>query len=72
VSLGGVESLMESPALMTHAGVPRAEREAAGIYDELVRWSVGVENIDDLLADLDQALEKVEVNESELVHDWAF
>ncbi len=72
VSLGGVESLMESPALMTHAGVPRAKREAAGIYDELVRWSVGVENIDDLLTDLDQALEKVEVNESELVHDWAF
>ncbi len=61
VSLGGVESLMESPALMTHAGVPKHEREAAGISDELVRLSVGVENIDDLIADLDLALAKVPV-----------
>jgi methionine-gamma-lyase len=59
VSLGGVESLMESPALMTHAGVPRDEREKAGISDELVRLSIGIENIDDLLADLDQALQQV-------------
>jgi len=59
VSLGGVESLMESPALMTHAGVPKEEREDAGISDELVRFSVGIENIDDLLADLEQALAKV-------------
>jgi methionine-gamma-lyase len=72
VSLGGVESLMESPALMTHAGVPKAEREAAGILDELVRWSVGVENVEDLIADLDQALARVEIPESELVSDWAF
>lgn len=72
VSLGGVESLMESPALMTHASVPKAQREKAGIYDELIRWSVGVENVDDLIADLDQALEKIEVTENELVKEWAF
>jgi methionine-gamma-lyase len=56
VSLGGVESLVEHPASMTHAGLPREEREAAGIRDELVRIAVGCEDVDDLLADLDQAL----------------
>lgn len=55
-SLGGVESLIESPALMTHMQVPREEREARGIADGLIRLSVGIENIDDLIADLDQAL----------------
>ena len=59
VSLGGVESLIQSPALMTHAGVPKVEREKAGIQDELVRYSVGIEEFDDLKADLKQALEKV-------------
>jgi methionine-gamma-lyase len=56
VSLGGVETLVEHPASMTHAGLPRAEREAAGIRDDLVRLAVGCEDERDLLADLDQAL----------------
>jgi len=55
-SLGGVESLIDHPASMTHASIPRAEREKVGIYDGLVRLSVGIENVEDLLADLDQAL----------------
>jgi cystathionine beta-lyase/cystathionine gamma-synthase len=55
-SLGSVESLVTHPASMTHAAVPEAERRAAGISDGLVRLSVGLESIDDLAADLDQAL----------------
>lgn len=56
-SLGGVESLIEQPAAMTHAGVPKEEREEIGLSDGLIRASVGVEHIDDLIADLDQAFE---------------
>ena len=56
-SLGGVESLIEHPAIMTHASVPRAQREALGIKDNFIRLSVGIENIDDLKYDLAQALE---------------
>jgi cystathionine gamma-lyase len=55
-SLGGVESLIEHPAIMTHASLPAAQREALGIGDGLVRLSVGVEDADDLVADLAQAL----------------
>jgi cystathionine gamma-lyase len=55
-SLGGVESLIEHPAIMTHASVPPEVRSQLGITDALVRISVGVEDIDDLIADLDQAL----------------
>ncbi|MGA2918772.1 cystathionine gamma-synthase [Methanoregula sp.] len=55
-SLGGVESLIEHPATMTHASIPPSERKKVGISDTLVRISVGIENADDLLADLDQAL----------------
>ena len=55
-SLGGVESLIEHPAIMTHASVPAERRAVLGIDDGLVRLSVGIEHIDDLLADLDQAL----------------
>lgn len=55
-SLGGVESLIEHPAIMTHASVPAAQREALGIGDTLVRLSVGVEAVEDLVADLDEAL----------------
>jgi cystathionine gamma-lyase len=55
-SLGGVESLIEHPAIMTHASIPREIREKIGIVDGLVRLSVGVEDIDDLIADLEQAL----------------
>jgi cystathionine gamma-lyase len=57
-SLGGVESLIEHPAIMTHASVPAEQREALGISDSLVRLSVGVEDVEDLQADLEQALEK--------------
>ena len=55
-SLGGVESLIEHPALMTHALLPAERRAALGIEDGLVRLSVGVENLDDLIDDLDQVL----------------
>jgi cystathionine beta-lyase/cystathionine gamma-synthase len=55
-SLGGVESLIEHPALMTHASIPREKRLATGIDDALVRLSVGVEDVRDLIADLDWAL----------------
>ncbi len=58
-SLGGVESLMNHPATMTHASIPAAERKAAGLSDTLIRLSVGIEDVKDLIADLDQALEKV-------------
>ncbi len=58
VSLGGVESLIEHPASMTHASIPAKERQASGITDGLVRYSVGIESVADLIADLDQALEK--------------
>ena len=59
VSLGGVESLIQHPASMTHFSMGKEAREAAGITDGLVRLSVGIENADDLIADLEQALDKV-------------
>jgi len=55
-SLGGVESLIGHPATMTHASIPKEEREKSGVTDSLIRLSVGVEDIDDLIADLEQAL----------------
>jgi len=55
-SLGGVESLINHPATMTHASIPKAEREAAGVVDNLLRISVGVEDIDDLIDDLKAVL----------------
>ena len=55
-SLGGVESLIEHPALMTHASLPKERREAIGITDGLVRLSVGLESLDDLVEDIEQAL----------------
>lgn len=58
-SLGGVESLIEHPAIMTHASVPPENRKALGIDDTMVRLSVGVENVGDLLLDLEQAFAKV-------------
>jgi cystathionine gamma-lyase len=57
-SLGAVESLAESPAIMTHASVPPEVRAQLGISDSLVRLSVGCEEVQDLIQDLDQALEK--------------
>lgn len=56
-SLGGVESLCTHPASMTHASIPKAERERAGLKDTLIRLSVGVEDIDDLIEDLASAIE---------------
>jgi cystathionine gamma-lyase len=58
-SLGGVESLIGHPASMTHASIPKAERERTGIVDSLLRLSVGVEDEEDLIADLQQALAKL-------------
>jgi cystathionine gamma-lyase len=57
-SLGGVESLCEVPSSMTHAGIPRDQREAVGVFDDLVRISCGVEDADDLRKDVLQALER--------------
>lgn len=58
-SLGGVESLINHPASMTHASIPKEERIKNGLSDSLIRLSVGVEDVEDLIADLDQALDKV-------------
>jgi cystathionine gamma-lyase/cystathionine beta-lyase len=55
-SLGGVESLLNHPATMTHASIPKEEREKAGVTDGLIRLSVGIEDIEDLIADLQQAI----------------
>ena len=55
-SLGGVESLVEHPAIMTHASIPPERRRALGIGDGFIRLSVGIEHVDDLIADLQQAL----------------
>jgi methionine-gamma-lyase len=57
-NLGAAETLITHPASMTHAAVPAAQRESAGITDGLVRLSVGLENPDDIIADLDRALAK--------------
>lgn len=59
VSLGGVETLIQHPASMTHAGMSRESRLAADITDGLVRYSVGIEDVEDLQADLEQAMDKV-------------
>ena len=58
-SLGGVESLVGHPATMTHASIPKEQREAAGLKDSLIRLSVGIEHIDDLIEDLNKALQAV-------------
>jgi cystathionine beta-lyase len=55
-SLGGVESLIGHPASMTHAAIPKVDREKIGIVDSLIRLSVGVEDVEDLIADLEKAL----------------
>jgi cystathionine beta-lyase/cystathionine gamma-synthase len=57
-SLGGVESLICHPASMTHAAVPKEERDKMGLTDSLVRFSVGIEDAEDLIADIEKALEK--------------
>ena len=55
-SLGGVESLIGHPATMTHASIPKEEREKSGVVDSLIRLSVGIEDADDLIADLEKAI----------------
>ena len=60
-SLGGVESLIEHPWSMTHVSMPEAVRKSVGITENLIRVSVGIEHLDDLLANLDQALSQVEL-----------
>lgn len=57
-SLGGVESLVDHPAIMTHASIPKKVREELGIFDNLIRLSVGIEDSEDLIADLEHALKK--------------
>jgi cystathionine gamma-lyase len=54
--LGGVESLVNHPATMTHASIPKDVREAAGVVDNLLRFSIGVEDIEDLIEDMNNAL----------------
>lgn len=58
-SLGGIESLLEVPAVMTHGAIPQDQREASGVYDDLIRLSVGIEDTEDLLEDVKQALQTV-------------
>ncbi len=58
-SLGGVESLINHPATMTHASIPAEERKAAGLHDSLIRLSVGIEDVKDLIADLDEVLSTI-------------
>ncbi|MEV9639935.1 methionine gamma-lyase [Mammaliicoccus sciuri] len=59
VSLGDAETLMQHPATMTHSGIPKAEREKMGVTDSLLRLSVGLEHMDDVIADLEQALHSI-------------
>jgi len=70
-SLGGVESLMTYPAVQTHADIPQEIRDQVGVDDRLLRFSVGIEHVEDLIADLDQALAKAgeEIEKGELVHE---
>ncbi|KAL9112062.1 MAG: hypothetical protein Q9227_003682 [Pyrenula ochraceoflavens] len=67
-SLGGVESLVEVPSSMTHAGIPKAEREAAGVFDDLVRVSCGIEDAEDLKKDVLRALERAVVGEAKITN----
>ena len=59
VSLGGVETLIQHPASMTHSGVDREKKLKAGITDGLVRLSIGIEDVEDLIDDISQALDKI-------------
>ena len=58
-SLGGVESLIEHPAIMTHASIDKKIRESLGISDSLLRLSVGIEDVEDIIDDLEQALDNI-------------
>jgi methionine-gamma-lyase len=67
VSLGGVETLIQHPASMTHAGISEKDRLEGGITDDLVRFSVGIEDVEDLIEDLNQALNKIKETTSQEV-----
>ena len=58
-SLGGIESLIEHPAIMTHASIPKTEREKLGIVDNFIRISVGIEDLEDLIEDLESAFKTI-------------
>jgi cystathionine beta-lyase/cystathionine gamma-synthase len=58
-SLGGVETLISHPATMTHSSMPAEERQRIGVTDGLIRISVGIEDVEDIVSDLDQALKHV-------------
>ena len=66
-SLGGVKSLLCHPAQMTHKSIPAERRRSGGVADSLIRLSVGLEEVDDLIADLEQAFEKIKIKEKDLV-----
>ena len=66
-----VQSLVEVPASMTHMGIPKEQRELAGVFDDLVRISCGVEDAEDLVADVLQALEQVVVREQKITNGVA-
>jgi methionine-gamma-lyase len=59
VSLGGVETLIQHPASMTHAAISHEDKQKAGITDDLVRFSVGIEDVEDIISDLDHALKTI-------------
>lgn len=64
-SLGGIKSLVSHPANMTHKSIPAAKRKAAGVADSLIRLSIGLEDAEDLVVDLEQAFEKIKTNQTE-------
>ena len=64
VSLGTVDTLLSHPASMTHFGVPKEQREKYGITDGMIRMNVGIENSEDIIADLEQALKSLKVQKS--------
>lgn len=71
-SLGGVKSLISHSATMTHKSIPTEQRRAAGVADSLIRLSVGLENVEDLIADIEQAIEKISATKSLLRNEEIF
>lgn len=71
-SLGGVKSLVSHSATMTHKSIPNEKRRAAGVSDSLIRLSVGLEEVADLISDIEQAIKKVSISKTELVFEKSF
>ena len=71
-SLGGVKSLISHSATMTHKSIPTEQRRSAGVADSLIRLSVGLENVEDLIADIEQAIEKISATKSLLRNEEIF